>query len=201
MTERPDFTKLNLVGLVNAYNELAKELREVHGQDRKELKTFHDKKTALVRCDALWTEVARAKGQPTSNPPASAEDQTAPTHQPSNDESVDETQQENTAMSDATQTDEAPAKRKRAPAKKTAKKAKAAPKKEATGARGRAPNFADNAKIKMVTRENPCREGTSAHEYFETAKASRTFGAYREAGGNLKYLYSFVERELVTIEG
>ena len=94
-----------------------------------------------------------------------------------------------------------PAKRKRAPAKKTAKKAKAAPKKEATGARGRAPNFADNAKIKMVTRENPCREGTSAHEYFETAKASRTFGAYREAGGNLKYLYSFSERGLLTIEG
>jgi hypothetical protein len=93
-----------------------------------------------------------------------------------------------------------PKRARKAPAKKakTAVKAKTKAKKApvvaAKTGRGRAPLYPDNAKIKLLVKENPAREGTSSHEYFETAKAAKTFGAYREAGGNLKYLYWFAER-------
>jgi hypothetical protein len=59
---------------------------------------------------------------------------------------------------------------------------------------GRKPLYADNAKIKLKVQENPGGEGTASHAYFEIAKTAKNFGAYRKAGGNLKYLYWFQGR-------
>jgi hypothetical protein len=59
---------------------------------------------------------------------------------------------------------------------------------------GRTPLYADSAKIKLKVQENPGGEGTYSREYFEIARKSKTFGDYREAGGNLKYLYWFQGR-------
>jgi hypothetical protein len=51
--------------------------------------------------------------------------------------------------------------------------------------------YPDNARIRLKVRGNPAREGTGSHEWFEIAMKSKTFGDYREAGGNLRYLYYF----------
>jgi hypothetical protein len=59
--------------------------------------------------------------------------------------------------------------------------------------------YADNAKIRPKVRGNPAREGTHSHACFELAKTAKTFGAYRLAGGNLKYLYWFRDREKLEI--
>jgi hypothetical protein len=60
--------------------------------------------------------------------------------------------------------------------------------------RGRAPLYPDSAKITLLVKENPGREGTRSHEYFETARASPTVGEYREAGGAANYLRWFKGR-------
>jgi hypothetical protein len=54
--------------------------------------------------------------------------------------------------------------------------------------------YADNAKIKTLVKGNPAREGTHSYACFALAKTAKTFGAFRLAGGNLKYLYWFQER-------
>jgi hypothetical protein len=59
--------------------------------------------------------------------------------------------------------------------------------------------YADNARIRILVHGNPAREGTHSHFVFELALISKTFGAFRRAGGNLKYLYSFQERGLLEI--
>jgi hypothetical protein len=64
---------------------------------------------------------------------------------------------------------------------------------------GRKPLYADGARIRLKVRGNPAREGTGSHEWFEMAKAAKTFGDYRAAGGNLRYLYWFKGRDLLEI--
>jgi hypothetical protein len=59
--------------------------------------------------------------------------------------------------------------------------------------------YADNARIRPKVRGNPAREGTHSYACFELAKTAKTFGAYRLAGGNLKYLYWFRDREKLEI--
>jgi hypothetical protein len=54
---------------------------------------------------------------------------------------------------------------------------------------GRKPLYPDNARIRLKVQENPGGGGTYSHECFEIARRSETFGDYREAEGNLKYLY------------
>ena len=56
---------------------------------------------------------------------------------------------------------------------------------------GRRRLYPDWAMIKILVKGNPTREGTDSRVYFEMAKAAKTFGDYRAAGGNLKYLYYF----------
>jgi hypothetical protein len=54
--------------------------------------------------------------------------------------------------------------------------------------------YADSARIRPTVRENPAREGTHSYACFELAKRAKSFGVYRQAGGNLKYLYWFADR-------
>ena len=80
-----------------------------------------------------------------------------------------------------------------------ATKAKLTKAKAAPGQRGRVPLYTDAAKLKVLSKENPSREGTNAFDYFELARQSKTFGDYRAAGGNLRYLFWFANRDLVSI--
>ena len=80
----------------------------------------------------------------------------------------------------------APAKKAAAPkaaAKKTAKKTAAAKKAPADGAGrpGRKPAFTDDAKISILSKENPKR--AKAAERFNLYKEGMTVGKYIEAGG------------------
>ena len=68
-----------------------------------------------------------------------------------------------------------PAAKKAAPAKK-----KAAAKEEGAG-RGRAPNISDDAKIKLLVKENPKR--AAAAERFDLYKNGMTVAEYLKAGG------------------
>jgi hypothetical protein len=61
--------------------------------------------------------------------------------------------------------------------------------------------YADDARIELKVVGNPAREGTHSHACFELAKTAKTFGAFRQAGGNLKYLYWFQERGKLEIIG
>lgn len=76
----------------------------------------------------------------------------------------------------------APAKKTAAPAKKAAAPAKkAAAAAESSGGRGRAPNFGDDSKIKVLVKENPKR--AAAAERFNLYKNGMTVGEYVAAGG------------------
>lgn len=63
---------------------------------------------------------------------------------------------------------------------KTAKAAKSIE----TTKRGRAGKFADDAKIVVLTKDNPKREGTKAHENFALYSKNKTVGAFLAAGGS-----------------
>ncbi len=84
---------------------------------------------------------------------------------------------------------------KKTAAKKTVetKPAKAAAKKTvekkatSTGA-GRTTLFSPTAKIKVVQKENPGREGTKRHEWYELYRTSKTVADYIAAGGDRGYL-------------
>ena len=54
--------------------------------------------------------------------------------------------------------------------------------------------YQDDAEIRIKVPKNPAREGTDSRKWFALAMKSKTFGDYREAGGNLNYLYSFQGR-------
>ncbi len=85
--------------------------------------------------------------------------------------------------------------RKGAPAKKAAaKKEKTAP----SGA-GRAALFAPEAKIKILQKENPGREGTKRHGWYELYRASKTVADYIAAGGDRGYLKYDSEHGFISI--
>lgn len=185
---KPDFEKANTNDLVRAHNALVGELNTIHGQDRHVRMSFPNKPSAISSCEHLWLEIVRQRNLATR--PNGAKQQ-----------KKQESRMNDVVENEVEENEVAPVKKTRA--KKTVKakspvkaktKAKKSPVVAAKTGRGRQPLYADNAKIKLLVKENPAREGTSSHEYFETAKAAKTFGAYREAGGNLKYLYWFQER-------
>lgn len=71
------------------------------------------------------------------------------------------------------------------PAKKKAAAAAGATNGEAKAARGRRSAFNADAKIKVLAKENPKREGSRAHERFALYKDGMTVGAFLEKGGSL----------------
>jgi hypothetical protein len=192
-TTKPNFAEANLNDLVRAHNALVGELNTIHGQDRHVRMNFPNKPSAISSCEHLWLEIVRQRKIATRPNGVTTKKQE---RKMMNDVMEVENEAEENEVVET-----APKKKTRA--KKTVKakspvKAKTkgkAPKvtAEKTG-RGRQPLFADNAKIKVLTKENPAREGTSSHQYYELARTAKTFGAYRQAGGNLKYLYWFEAR-------
>jgi hypothetical protein len=192
-TTKPDFGAASLNELVRVHNALVGELNTIHNQDRPVRMSFPNKHSAISSCEHLWLEIIRQRHLLTKGPNGAKQERKM-----NDTEVMDEVVEE----SEVTET-QTP-KRKRAAPKAKAKKAAAPVKAKTKGkkapvvaektGRGRQPLFADNAKIKLLVKENPAREGTSSHEFFETAKAAKTFGAYRANGGNLKYLYWFQER-------
>lgn len=193
--DSPYFEQYDLPLLISSYNSMAKEMREQFGFGRQDRKAFKNKQDAVVNCQALWREISLARQN------------AAPSKHPKG----------RTTMTDVeTSTDEVPTKKtkaakavgakaakpaKAAKAEKPAKAAKAAAKEVNEGGRkGRAALYADNAKIKTASKTNPSkREDSVAYQMYEKARESKTFGEYREAGGNLKYLYWLQERGHLTI--
>jgi hypothetical protein len=195
-TTKPDFAKANTNELVRAHNALVGELNSVHGQDRHVRMSFPNKTSAVSNCEHLWLEIVRQRKLATR--PSGAIKQQKEKVMSEFEGEAQENEVVETPVK-KTRAKKAPAKAKgktKVQAKTKGPKAKVTA--EKTG-RGRQPLFADNAKIKVLVKENPAREGTSSHGYFEIAKAAKTFGAYREAGGNLKYLYWFQERDKLEI--
>jgi hypothetical protein len=187
---KPNFAEANLNDLVRAHNALVGELNTIHGQDRHVRMNFPNKTSAVSGCEHLWLEIVRQRKIATRPNGATTKKQERMMN--------DVMEVENEAEENEVET--AP---KKTRAKKTVKakspvKAKTKGKKPAVVAektgRGRQPLHKDSAKIKVLTKENPAREGTSSHEYYEIARTAKTFGAYRAAGGNLKYLYWFEAR-------
>lgn len=86
----------------------------------------------------------------------------------------------------------------RLPAKKTAAKKAAAPTKKPVASAAR---FDDSAKIVLLVKENPRREGSKAWKYFELyRKPGMTVGKYAAAGGDRGYLKNDAgKRKLIRI--
>jgi hypothetical protein len=193
--DKPNFASYNLKGLLALHNGVAKELRETYGQACPDRKAFKDKPKGIASCEAIWATVSGCRGEPSQNV---ANDSPA-TEQGETDQAAPGDTVENT-MNDETTTEAiAPKKTRKAKAVKAVKapkvaKAPKAAKAEGTGHRGRAPLYPDTAKLKALTKENPGREGTNSHEYYETIKASKNVGEYVAAGGSRKYLAWFIER-------
>jgi hypothetical protein len=66
---------------------------------------------------------------------------------------------------------------------------------------GRRPRYADSAEIRPKVPGNPAREGTHSYACFEQALEAKTFGAYRLNGGDINYLYWFLDRGKLEIVG
>jgi hypothetical protein len=184
---KPAFATASLNELVRAHNALVGELNTIHNQDRPVRMSFPNKPAAISSCEHLWLEIVRQRHLLTKG---KQEHKAMDT----NTEVMDEVE-ENVEVAETpkkTRAKKAPAK-KAAPVKAKTKGKKAPVTADKVG-RGRQPNYPDNAKIRLLVKENPARGGTSSHEFFETAKAAKTFGVYRANGGNLKYLYWFQER-------
>lgn len=187
----PDFSTYDNRSLVLAYGEIARELRTVFGCTSStcpERKSFRSKTAGVAECNKLWAKVQELRGV----------------------NKMDEVTSTTTEIPDLPTVPAATPKKKRAGTKKGppgtngTKKAKATKtakktEKKAAGPKGRAPLFPDNAKLKVLSKDDPTREGTSSREYWTMIKKSSNFGAYRALGGNLKYLYWFRDRGHVSI--
>jgi hypothetical protein len=171
---RPYFETFGSFGLVQAYNDIARELRSVYGMKTMlDRKGFRSKAAGVAECDKLWAMVQGLKSK----------------------RGIKVTE-DMINIPDLPTVPAAKPKAKRAGTKKGPPKAAKAKKvtTNGTGHRGRAPLYADSAKVKALSKDDPTREGTSSREYWNLVKSSKTFGDYRTAGGSLKYLYWFVER-------
>ena len=56
--------------------------------------------------------------------------------------------------------------------------------KKTSGKRGRKPSVQDNAKITLLVKANPRREGTKAHKRYSLYKTGMTVGDYLKKGGS-----------------
>ena len=76
-------------------------------------------------------------------------------------------------------------------------KTKAAPKKEAKVTHRRA--FDDDAKITVVVKDNPRREGTDLYKLYEVMKKCKTVGDFMEKGGRTSVLKKCVTKKWIKI--
>ena len=82
----------------------------------------------------------------------------------------------------------------KAPAKKAGK---TAPQEGAR--RGRKGAFDEGQKIKLLTKDNPKREGTAAYDTFEQLRKSKTVGDFFAAGGSSASLHWNIERGYIEV--
>ena len=66
--------------------------------------------------------------------------------------------------------------------------------KSATTGRGRRSPFPETAKINLLVKDNPRREGTAVFKQYEIARKSPTVGAYLKAGGRLASLHKSIKK-------
>lgn len=84
-----------------------------------------------------------------------------------------------------------PAPTKKTPAKKAAKKG---------GGAGRKPTISDDAKITVVAKENPMRDGSQAYKWFALLKTGMTFGDALKKGISRPYLMAWVNQDPAPIK-
>lgn len=65
--------------------------------------------------------------------------------------------------------------------------------------RGRASAYPETAKISVLVKDNPRREGTAVYKQFELAKKHATVGAYLKAGGSLGSLRKGIKRQWLKV--
>jgi hypothetical protein len=96
---------------------------------------------------------------------------------------------------------EQPAKKKRTSAKRPA--AKKAAKKTSAKRASRA-RYSDDAKIKVIKKDNPYRDKTIGHKLYEAMLKSKTIGDYRAAGkkiyrGAMAYLVDAMNKKAISL--
>ena len=227
MSNMPPFESFDLSGLVLAYNELARELREKFGQSVEDRKSFRNKSSGLEACKALWAKIPNTGTQQkesvmmsedTSNIPAEGEAvASAENPAPQKGRKKAPAKPEKAAKADkpekAAKADK-PARGTKAPAKpekapKAAKEPKAPtsePKKTGDG-RGRAPRYGEKDKITVLVDGNPKRPGSIQAQMWEGYKGNPTIKTFKERLAKMGYdekaarsrLYFDVDRGFVSV--
>lgn len=66
---------------------------------------------------------------------------------------------------------------------------------------GRPHKYSDNAKIKLLAKENPYRDNSIKGKMFALAAKASTVGGYLKAGGNMRRLLTMVKFKRVAVAG
>lgn len=216
-------TEMNGTQLLSHYNNLVNQATTEGLTGFRQLRVFHDKPTAIKRCEALesslraWREGQRAEDRRTAAERGGADDGARSVNerpaspvppglarlQAANNEEIRQLvladQERAAALAAAPENTPASTKR----TKKVAKAKKEKSEKTEGGRRGRASAFADDAKITLAVEGNPKREGKRSFDVFKLYRSGMlvsTFiekvGDRGEAGANLRY---DVEKGYITV--
>ena len=88
---------------------------------------------------------------------------------------------------------------KKATTKKDAPKETAPAKKAATSSKGRKSAISRTAKIKILVKGNPKREGTISHRMFELYRKNKTVGSFLENGGQWLYIHYDLKKKFISV--
>lgn len=190
---------------VRRHNEAKAKAAKKAAQKAARLEKKMSENTATNAETATTEETEKQPAKKPAQKPA--QKTTAPAEKATKEKTV-KTEDKKTAAKKATKT--APAKKvAKTAAKKLAKGAsKTAPaaKKQSTKAaaadgvrRGRKSSFDEGQKIKVLVKDNPKREGTSAYDTFEQLKKSKTVGDFFANGGSSASLHWNIERGYIEI--
>jgi membrane protein involved in colicin uptake len=213
--ETPDFGQLRTVGeLIEAYNDMVPEAQE-HGMVTEAVTEFQSVEYGQTACARLHDLIvqsrqrraraeARAKASTNQNTdtdktsasataPAEPVKKAATTKKASGTSKGRKAAPKKETKKMATSTK---AKAKKASAKKSVKKAASA---KANG--GERVRLADDAKITVISKENPYREGSAVYDRVKNALASngRTVGTFVEKGGRRSTLLRLIEQKLIRV--
>lgn len=206
--ETPDFGQLRTTGeLIEAYNDMVPEARE-HGMVTEAVTEFQSVEYGQTACARLHDLIvqsrrrraraeAREKAKTSTNPNADADKTSASETAPAEPaKKAATTRKASGTTKKETRKMATPTKAKKASAKKSVKKAASA---KASG--GERVRLADDAKITVISKENPYREGSAVHDRVKNALASngRTVGTFVEKGGRRSTLLRLIEQKLIRV--
>jgi hypothetical protein len=179
---RPDFENMNGTDLVKAHNEMAVVAVGL-GIKAEVVKKFRMLAAGIRKCDELYRSVAEKTGAEVPPPlPPTSDDI------PSSGE-----QDEENDMAKKPARANSRSKVKKGAKTRVAKKTAGEPKARTAG------GFDPEAKITLITKENPRREGTRAHKIYALYTKCKTVGDFTEKGGAGKDLKWDVDHKNIKV--